>query len=224
MQDFPETLKQTESKLQEIKEENIKSTLDNEHLKETLALMETRFKAEKDKNNSLQEQISCLKELTTASQYQKDDINKGIVELQSQMNSKDVLLEKTSTQLEERIRECTRLASELDRVKNNHGKEVSQLKYQHSNDNIHQKYVDSQSAISRYQTQIATLKAEKDSLERTLRKNSRKYDDEMDRIKLRNSTLQKQMQSITATYHSMFGPLNAVGTNLNIVHHDDQQN
>ncbi|XP_071549590.1 uncharacterized protein [Panulirus ornatus] len=220
LQGFPQKLQETEQKLLDTKEllqkaEGEKQTLQDQVqlLGEKLSKKENKLKAEREENVGREKEIASFKEATSSLQHQLEEVSRKVIHMQEQLSTKDAILEHTSAQLEERIRECASLSSLVERYKIQQNQESDHIQAQsHEKDTTsHKHYVEAQALASRYHAQLSTLYSEKDRNEKTLRNHIRKLEEQVDQLQLRNSTLQRQLTSITSTYHTMFS---AVELNL----------
>nr|XP_053638220.1 myosin heavy chain, clone 203-like isoform X2 [Cherax quadricarinatus] len=213
LQELPKKLQETEQRLLDTRElfqqaQGEKQALQDQlHvLEEKLSKKETKLKSEREQCSSREKEIKNLRETSSSLQRQLEDAAKEASHLQEQMSTKDTILEHTSTQLEERIRECATLSSLVDHYKIQQNQESNRIQAQlcERESASYQQYMEAQALATRCQAQLSALRSEKDHNEKSLRNNVRKLEEQVDQLQLKNSTLQRQLTIITSTYHNMF--------------------
>lgn len=213
LQDLPQILHNTEQKLSESQEafqraQVEKSSLQEQimNLSEKLHRKEAKLTAEHEKILSKHEEIENLQKVIASLKHKVDETSREVTLLREQLSTKDALLEHTSAQLEERIRECGRLSSQIDRQTAHSTEEARsvQVRLSEQESMSHKQLIEAQALASRYQAQLSVMRSEKDNIEKSLRQNIRKLEEQIDQLQLKNSTLQRQLSTITSTYHNMF--------------------
>lgn len=213
LQDLPQTLHDTEQKLGEAQialqnAEAERQLLQDQVLQlgEKLNKKESKLKNEREQNSQKEKETSETKEKLGAARRQAEEMSREAGRLQDQLATKDALLERTSAQLEERIRECAGLSSQVERLRQERSQDWEKIQSQITErDSVTNKqYVDAQAQVARYQAQLSAMRSEKEQAEKSFRQHIRKLEEQLDHLQLRNSTLQRQLSTITTTYHNMF--------------------
>ncbi|XP_068233178.1 outer dense fiber protein 2-like [Palaemon carinicauda] len=213
LQDLPQTLHNTEQKLSEFQEafqraQAEKSSMQEQimNLKEKLLKKEAKITAEHEKLISKEEEIEQLQKVIASHKHQDGEGSREVALLREQLSTKDAILEHTSAQLEERIRECGRLSSQIERQMAQTTEEARtiQVRLSEQESSSHKQLIEAQALASRYQAQLSVLRTERDHHEKSLKQNIRKLEEQIDQLQLKNSTLQRQLSTITSTYHNMF--------------------
>ncbi|XP_064105866.1 golgin subfamily A member 6-like protein 22 [Macrobrachium nipponense] len=213
LQDLPQILHNTELKLTESQETFQRAQLEKNSLQEQIMNLseklhrkEAKLTAEHEKVLSKEEEIENLQKVIASLKHKEDETSREVTLLREQLLTKDALLEHTSAQLEERIRECGRLSSQIDRQMAHSTEEARsiQVRLSEQESSSHKQLIEAQALASRYQAQLSVMRSEKDNIEKSLRQNIRKLEEQIDQLQLKNSTLQRQLSTITSTYHNMF--------------------
>ncbi|XP_076057649.1 uncharacterized protein LOC143035052 isoform X2 [Oratosquilla oratoria] len=216
LQNLPQTLQETETRLSEMQHTLSQAQNDNEqlHLKlkqlsEKLEKKDMKLKGERQIVAELKEEMSQQREAYSLLQAKLGEEEKKIIQYESEILKRDTILEQTSAQLEERIRECSRVSGEVERLRADKSQALEKLRDQLDmrDSGTSQKLLDAHGKAAKLQAQLSTLRSEKETSERTLRQQIRNLEDQMDQLRLMNSTLQKQLSAVRSTYDSMFTPL-----------------
>nr|XP_045622606.1 trichohyalin-like isoform X1 [Procambarus clarkii] len=220
LQGLPKTLHETEKRLLDTRELFQQAQGEKQALQDQLRLLgeklskkESKLKEEREQSARREKEIKNLQDSISSLQHQLEDASREASHLQEQLTTKDTILEHTSAQLEERIRECASLSSLIDRYKIQQNQESDRIQAQlnERESSSHKQYLEAQALATRYQAQLSALRTEKDLNEKSHRNHIRKLEEQVDQLQLRNSTLQRQLTTITSTYHSMFS-----GVDLNL--------
>lgn len=213
LQDFPQTLHETEQKLGEAQLALQNAVAERELLQdqvlqlgEKLGKKESKLKNEREQYLQKEKDMIEIKEKLGEARRQSEEMSREAARLQDQLATKDALLERTSVQLEERIRECAGLSSQVERLRQERSQEWEKIQSQitERDSATTKQYVDAQAQAARYQAQLSAMRSEKEQAEKSLRHHIRKLEEQVDHLQLRNSTLQRQLSTITSTYHNMF--------------------
>lgn len=213
LQGLPQKLQELEEALIDTKELLHKAQVEKQalhdqvrQLTEKLSKKEAKLRAEREQSAGRGDEAAGLRAAVASHQQLVEDAGKDMALLREQLSTKDVLLEQMSAQLEERIRECAHLASQVERYKLQQDQETDrfQVRLQEWNSSSHKQLVEAQVQVSRYQTQLSTLRSEKEQSEKALRTHNRKLEERLDQLQLKNATLERQLKTITSTFNSMF--------------------
>lgn len=210
---LPQKVQEAEQQLADTKELLHKAQVENQglqsqltHLEEKLGKKESKLKAEREQSLSREKEAAGARESVSSLQHQLEEMTREVNQLCEQLSTKDVILEHTSAQLEERIRECASLSALADRYKLQQNQDSDRIQTQLNERETasHKQLLEAQAQASRYQAQVSTLRTEKEHTEKSLRSTVRKLEEQVDQLQLRNSTLQRQLTTFTSTYHNLF--------------------
>ncbi|KAK8376727.1 hypothetical protein O3P69_009974 [Scylla paramamosain] len=210
---LPQKVQEAEQQLVDTKELLHKAQVENQrlqsqlkHLEEKLGKKESKLKAEREQSLSREKEAAGARESVSSLQHQLEEMTREMNQLCEQLSTKDVILEHTSAQLEERIRECASLSALADRYKLQQNQDSDRIQTQLNERETasHKQLLEAQTQASRYQAQVAALRMEKEHTEKSLRCTVRKLEEQVDQLQLRNSTLQRQLTTFTSTYHNLF--------------------
>ncbi|KAG7154438.1 Outer dense fiber protein 2-like [Homarus americanus] len=213
LQSLPKTLQETEQRLLDTRELLQQALGEKQTLQDQVKIMgeklskkESKLKAEREQSTTREKEIANHKENILSIHHQLEEVTREVSHLREQLSTKDTILEHTSAQLEERIRECASLSSQVERYRLQQNQESDRIQTQltERDSASHKQYVEAQTLATRYQAQLSALRSEKDHNEKSLRNHVRKLEEQIDQLQLRNSTLQRQLTTITSTYHNMF--------------------
>ncbi|KAG0723108.1 hypothetical protein GWK47_043260 [Chionoecetes opilio] len=210
---LPQKAQEAEQQLADTKELLHKAQVENQglhshvkHLEEKLGKKESKLRAEREQSASRGRDVAGARESVSSLHHQLEEVTREVEQLREQLSTKDVILEHTSAQLEERIRECASLSSLADRYKLRQNQDSDRIQTQLSERDTasHKQLLEAQAQASRYQAQLSALRTEKELSEKSLRCAVRKLEEQVDQLQLRNSTLQRQLTTFTSTYHTLF--------------------
>lgn len=210
---LPQKVQEVEQQLADTKEVLHKAQAENQelqgqvkHLEEKLGKKESKLRAEREQSISREREVAGAHESVSSLQHQLEEVTREMSQLREQLSTKDAILEHTSAQLEERIRECASLFAVAERYKVQQNQDVDRIQTQLSERETasHKQFLEAQAQASRYQAQLSALRTEKEHNEKTLRSTIRKLEEQVDQIQLKNSTLQRQLTTFTSTYHTLF--------------------
>ncbi|CAL4160474.1 unnamed protein product, partial [Meganyctiphanes norvegica] len=156
--------------------------------------------------NELSREAEELKGKVSALHQQLQGTTEELSAVHEQVAVKDQLLENSSAQLEDRIRECAALNAQLERRKLDKLDEMNQLRSRlgEADSSSNKQLLDIQAQASRYQAQLSSLRSEKEQTDRSYRQQIRRLEDQFEQLQLKYSTLQRQFSTVTSTYHAMF--------------------
>lgn len=210
---LPQKVQEAEQQLTDTKELLHKAQMENQvlqsqvkHLEGKLGKKESKLRAEREQSASREKDATGAWESVSSLQHQLEEMSREMNQLREQLSTKDVILEHTSAQLEERIRECASLSALADRYKMQQNQDSDRIQTQLSERETasHKQLLEAQAQASRYQAQLSALRTEKEHTEKSLRCSVRKLEEQVDQLQLRNSTLQRQLTTFTSTYHTLF--------------------
>ncbi|KAK3878571.1 hypothetical protein Pcinc_016784 [Petrolisthes cinctipes] len=213
LQGLPQKLQELEEALIDSKELLHKAQVEKQALQdqvrqlaEKLSKKEAKLRIEREQSAGRGDEASGLREAVASHKQMVEDTRSDMGLLREQLATKDVLLEQMSAQLEERIRECAHLASQVERYKLKQDQETEsfQVRLHEWDSTSHKQLLEAQAQASRYQTQLSTLRSEKEQSEKALRCHNRKLEERLDQLQLKNATLERQLKTITSTFNSMF--------------------
>lgn len=210
---LPQKVQEVEQQLSDTKELLYKAQAENQelqgqvkHLEEKLGKKESKLRAERELSISREREVAGAHESASSLQHQLEEVTREMSQLREQLSTKDAILEHTSAQLEERIRECASLFALTERYKLQQNQDTDRIQTQMSERETasHKQFLEAQAQASRYQAQMSALRTEKEHNEKSLRSTIKKLEEQVDQIQLRNSTLQRQLTTFTSTYHTLF--------------------
>ncbi|XP_045120766.1 trichohyalin-like isoform X2 [Portunus trituberculatus] len=210
---LPQKVQEAEHQLADTKELLHKAQVENQglqshlkHLEEKLGKKESKLKTEREQSLSREKEVAGARESVSSLQHQLEEMRREMNQLCEQLSTKDVILEHTSAQLEERIRECASLSALADRYKLQQNQDSDRIQTQLNERETasHKQLLEAQTQASRFQAQVSALRTEKEHTEKSLRCTVRKLEEQVDQLQLRNSTLQRQLTTFTSTYHNLF--------------------
>ncbi|KAB7503721.1 hypothetical protein Anas_09699 [Armadillidium nasatum] len=218
LKEFPKLLKEKEEKLKNAQTLSHKSEIEVKLYEERLRNCSVEIELKKARISELEDRVKELASHVRKLERDNEKLEGKIEVLETHIEKKNKILEKNSIQIEERIREYRSLASQMERLREDHYKEIASLKDQLETSRVDPKLLETHLAKEKLESELGNLRSEKNHMEKGLRKRISILEEEMNILKIKNNTLQNHLHSVQEKYKTMFSLDTTNLTTFNMLH------
>lgn len=211
-------MKEKEEKLRNAQTISHKSEIEVKLYEERLRNCSVEIELKKARISELEDRVKELASHVRKLERENEKLEGKIEVLETHIEKKNKILEKNSIQIEERIREYRSLASQMERLREDHYKEIASLKDQLETSQVDPKLLEAHLAKEKLESELGNLRSEKNHMEKGLRKRISILEEEMNILKIKNNTLQNHLHSVQEKYKTMFSLDTTNLTTFNMLH------
>lgn len=203
LKDLPRLFKENQDKLSALQMEYQTCLSEKNVLQERIKNHSFELNAKSERIADLETHLSEVKSCCRKWEKEAESLEAKVELLQTQIDKKNSILDKNSAQLEERIRDYSAVAAQLERLRDEHSKEVEALK-SNTDTQIENKLRNLEIQNARLEAQLSLLRTEKTNCEKDCKKRLRLMEEQVRQQKVRSTTLEKHLETIQATYKALF--------------------
>ncbi|RXG73652.1 hypothetical protein Avbf_13262 [Armadillidium vulgare] len=166
LKEFPKLLKEKEEKLRNAQTISHKSEIEVKLYEERLRNCSVEIELKKARISELEDRVKELASHVRKLERENEKLEGKIEVLETHIEKKNKILEKNSIQIEERIREYRSLASQMERLREDHYKEIASLKDQLETSQVDPKLLEAHLAKEKLESELGNLRSEKNHMEK----------------------------------------------------------